>query len=80
MPIADNSQTERIRRLRSKIQAVGRADCPACPELGPQGPTSESIWLSRRLGQSAYRRQNASGATVVESCCEPVLVGWIPND
>ena len=68
MPV-DNSQTERLRRLRSQIQTVRNAECAACPELGPQGPTNHSTWLSRRFGQMAYRRQNAAGAIVEESCC-----------
>ena len=69
MPIADTSSTERIRRRRAQLQAVRRAECPPCTELGPQGPTSESIWLSRRFGQMSYIRQTPSGKTVVTSCC-----------
>jgi len=69
---ADNSQTERLRRLRSQIQAVRNAECAACPELGPQGPTNQSTWLSRRFGQMTYRRQNAAGAIVEESCCSEI--------
>ena len=70
MPTADLSQTERIRRLRAKIQAVVRAAEPKRPELQPP-PTSESIWLSRRFGQMAYTRPNANGAAVTTSCCDP---------
>jgi len=66
---ADRSQTERIRRLRSKVQAVRRAECAACPEEGPLGPTDQSTRLSRSLGQMVYYRQIASGATVTDSCC-----------
>ena len=69
MPPADRSQTERIRRLRAQVQAVRRNECLTCPELGPQGPTTESIWLSRRFGQMTYRRETDSGAIVVQSCC-----------
>ena len=62
MSSTDRSQTERIRRLRGQIQAVRRAECAACPELGPQGPTDQSTWLSRRFGQAPYRREAANGA------------------
>ena len=71
MPTTDLSQTERIRRLRAKIQALSRATDPQRPELQPP-PTSESIWLSRRFGQMAYTRPNANGAAVTTSCCDPV--------
>jgi hypothetical protein len=40
-----------------------------CPELGPQGPTDQSTWLSRRFGQAPYRREAANGAIVTQSCC-----------
>ena len=66
---ADRSQTERIRHLRSKIQAVRRAECAACPEEGPQGPTDQSTRLSRSLGQMIYYRQSVTGAAVTDSCC-----------
>ena len=69
MPTTDRSQTERIRRIRSTIQAVRRTECPTCPEEGPQGPTDQSTWLSRRFGQMTYYTQTASGATVDKSCC-----------
>lgn len=69
MSSTDRSQTERIRHLRSKIQAVRRAECKACPEEGPQGPTDQSTRLSRSLGQQAYYRLNAGGAVVIEQCC-----------
>ena len=69
MPPTDSSQTERIRILRSRIQAARRATCPSCPEQGPQGPTDQSTWLSRRVGQMPYHRQIASGATVTDPCC-----------
>ena len=76
MSSTDRSQTERIRRLRGQIQAVRRAECAACPELGPQGPTDQSTWLSRRVGQAPYRREAANGAIQTLSCCatEPVSV------
>jgi len=79
MPVADTSQTERIRRLRSTLQAVRYAECKACPELGPQGPTSESIALSRHLGQMTYYRQIATGAVVKESCCPAPASGCVPS-
>lgn len=72
MPTADLSQTERIRRLRAKIQAVVHAAEPTRPELQPPS-TSESIWLSRRFGQMAYTRPNANGVAVTTSCCNPVV-------
>lgn len=71
MSCTDRSQTERIRRLRGKIQAVRREECAACPELGPQGPTDQSTWLNRRFGQATYYKQIATGAVVAESCCGP---------
>ena len=72
MSSTDRSQTERIRRLRGQIQAVRRAECAACPELGPQGPTDQSTWLSRRFGQAPYRREAANGAIQTLSCCSGV--------
>jgi hypothetical protein len=69
MSSTDRSQTERLRRRKAQIQAVARATCPSCPEEGPQGPTDQSTWLSRRFGQMAYRKQIATGAIVEESCC-----------
>jgi hypothetical protein len=69
MSSTDRSQTERIRRLRSQLQAVRRAECAACPELGPQGPTDQSTWLNRRFGQAPYLREAANGAIQTLSCC-----------
>ena len=69
MSSTDRSQTERIRRLRGQIQAVRRAECAACPELGPQGPTDQSTCLNRRFGQAPYRREAANGAIQTQSCC-----------
>jgi hypothetical protein len=69
MSSTDRSQTERIRRLRGQIQAVRRAECAACPELGPQGPTDQSTWLNRRFGQAPYLREAANGAIQTLSCC-----------
>jgi hypothetical protein len=66
---ADNSQTERIRRLKAQIQVVRATECATCPELGPQGPTTESLRLSRKFGQMTYRRQTPTGTTIVSSCC-----------
>ena len=71
MSSTDRSQTERIRRLRGKIQAVRRAECPRCPEEGPQGPTDQSTRLSRSFGQMVYYTETATGAPVVQSCCPP---------
>jgi hypothetical protein len=73
MSAADRSQTERIRRIRSKVQAVRRSECPACPEEGPPRGTDESTRLSRTLGQITYFRQQANGAIVEEPpCCTDV--------
>ena len=69
MSCTDRSQTERIRRIRSKVQAVRRAECASCPEEGPHRTTDQSTWLSRRFGQATYYRQIATGAVVAESCC-----------
>ena len=68
MSCTDRSQTERIRRIRSKVQAVRRAECASCPEEGPLRTTDQSTWLSRRFGQATYYRQIATGAVVAESC------------
>jgi hypothetical protein len=65
---ADRSQTERIRRLKGQLQAVRRAECPACPEEGPRGPTDQSTRLSRSFGQMEYTRLNAVGAQIT-TCC-----------
>ena len=73
MSSADRSQTERIRRLRSKIQATRRSECAACPEEGPLRGTDESTRLSQSLGQMTYYRQAANGAIVEETpCCGPI--------
>jgi hypothetical protein len=72
MSSTDRSQTERIRRIRAQLQAVRRAECAACPELGPQGPTDQSTWLSRRFGQAPYRREAANGDIQTQSCCDTV--------
>ena len=69
MSSTDRSQTERIRRLRATIQATRHAKSPFTPEEGPQGPLDQSTRLSRHFGQMSYYRQNATGATVSESCC-----------
>lgn len=75
MSCTDRSQTERIRRRKGQIQAVARAACPSCPEEGPQGPTDQSTWLSRRIGQMTYRKEIATGAIVEESCCTATTDG-----
>jgi hypothetical protein len=73
MSSTDRSQTERIRRIRAQLQAVRRAECAACPELGPQGPTDQSTWLSRRFGQAPYRREAANGDIQTQSCCDSTV-------
>jgi len=69
MSSTDRSQTERIRRMRSKVQAVRRAECPSCLEEGPIGPVDQSTRVSRKFGQMVYYRQNAVGVVTAESCC-----------
>jgi len=66
---ADRSHTEYVRRRRAIAQAVRRAACAACPELGPQGPTDKETQLSRVFGQQAYVYQTPSGVTQDKSCC-----------
>lgn len=66
---SDTSNTERIRRLRAKIQAVVHAADPQRPELQPPS-TSQSIWLNRRFGQAAYTRPIATGEPITTSCCD----------
>jgi hypothetical protein len=66
---ADNSQAERLRRLKGMIQAANIAVCPTCPELGPQGPTDQTTRMSRLLGQSLNIRKTPAGITIKESCC-----------
>ena len=76
---ADRSQTERIRRIRAQLQAIRRAECMKCPELGPQGPTDQSTWLSRRFGQMEYLRENVNGAIVRQCCafsCSPSSINF----
>jgi hypothetical protein len=81
MSSADRSQTERIRRLRAQIQAVGLTDCQvanptnpvaACPIQGPQRGTDYSTWLSLKFGKTAYLSQGPSGLVTKTSCCDPL--------
>ena len=44
---ADRSHTELVRRRRAVAQAVRRAACAACPELGPIRVTDKETQLSR---------------------------------
>jgi len=79
MSATDRSQTERIRRIRAQLQAIRRAECMKCPELGPQGPTDQSTWLSRRFGQMEYLRENVNGAIVRQCCtfsCSPSSINF----
>jgi len=69
MSSTDRSQTERIRRIRSKLQAVRRSECPSCLEEGPIGPVDQSTRVSRKFGQMIYYRQNAVGVVTAENCC-----------
>jgi len=68
----DKSQTERLRRLRGKIQAARRIASPTVPEEGPHRSTSESTRLSRSFGQMTYIAINAAGATEASSCCPTI--------
>ena len=68
---ADRSHTEYVRRRRAVAQAVRRAECAACPEEGPQGPTDKETQLSRVFGQQTYFRPQANGEVVTQSCCAP---------
>jgi len=70
MPVNDNSQAERLRRLRGQLQALSRANCQKCLEEGPQPPVSESARLSRSFGQMVYTKLNAQGARITTSCCD----------
>ena len=54
---ADNSQTERLRRLRGMNQA-----------LGPSRPSDQSTLLSKKFGQMEYTRQTPTGETVTQCC------------
>jgi len=82
MSSADRSQTERIRRLRAQIQAVGLAECKAanpanpvdaCPIQGPQRGTDQSTYLSLKFGKTAYLSQGPTGIVTETSCCDPPL-------
>ena len=64
---SDRSQTERIRHLRGKIQAIVRIECKKCLEEGPRGPVDESTRLSRMFGQQIYYRHAANGEIITES-------------
>jgi hypothetical protein len=70
MPVVDRSQTERIRRIRAKLQAERRAACFTCLEEGPRGPVDESTRTSRKFGQQIYYSQNVSGLVTASECCE----------
>ena len=69
----DRSNTERIRRLKAKLQAERRIACPGCPEQGPRGGTDASTRLSRSFGDMKYLSENADGAAVESSCCVPEM-------
>jgi hypothetical protein len=82
MGIADNSQTERIRVLKSRTLAVARRNALLAaqtsgyyaPEFGPGGQTfPQSVRQMRAFGQRAYVRMNAAGTntTTLEPCCLP---------
>ena len=50
---ADMSQTERLRRLKAQIQAIG-----------PYNPSTQSIWLIRRFGQIMLVEESCCGCTI----------------
>lgn len=54
---ADNSQTERLRRLRGINQVQG-----------PRLPSDQSTWLSEKFGKMEYTRQTPTGETVTQCC------------
>jgi len=66
---ADRSHTELVRRRRAVSQAVRRAACAACPELGPIRITDKETQLNRVFGQQAYLYQTPTGVTQNQSCC-----------
>ena len=65
---ADRSHTELVRRRRAIAQAVRRAACAACPELGPIRVTDKETQLSRVFGQQAYVYQAPTGLATT-TCC-----------
>ena len=65
---ADRSHTELVRRRRAVAQAVRRAACAACPELGPIRVTDKETQLSRVFGQQAYVYQAPTGLATT-TCC-----------
>ena len=66
---ADRSHTELVRRRRAVAQAVRRAECKTCPELGPILITDKETQLSRVFGQQAYLYQTPTGIVQNKSCC-----------
>lgn len=72
MSTVDRSQTERIRRIRAKLQADRRLTDPTVREEGTAATTDQSTRVNRTLGQATYYRLNAIGAVVEESCCPPL--------
>ena len=58
MPIADNSQGQRIRQHRSRALAAYRYSSPTKREGGPNSVgTEDSVRSARALGQLAYTAQ-----------------------
>jgi len=66
---ADRSHTELVRRRRAVSQAVRRAACAACPELGPIRITDKETQLNRVFGQQTYVYQTPTGVVQNKSCC-----------
>lgn len=84
MSNADNSHTEKLRRMRQTTQAIFRKRALAHgassgfyrSEEGPGGVVEESVHLSTRLGGNAYTVQKAEAGpenglsvTTIPPCC-----------
>lgn len=89
MSTADNSHTEKLRRLRQTTQAIFRKRALAHgavsgfyrSEEGPSGTVEESVHLSTKLGEKAYTVQKAEagpenglGVVTIPPCCDTLLI------
>jgi len=78
MPLADNSQTQRIRHRRARALASFRLLSPRAREEGTSGTVTEaSVRSARALGQLAYTVQTPGGAKSTELPCL-CAVGDVP--
>jgi hypothetical protein len=90
MSTADNSHTEKLRRLRQTTQAIFRKRALAHgtvsgfyrSEEGPSGTVEESVHLSTKLGGNAYTVQKAEagpenglGVVTIPPCCDISQLG-----